>query len=153
MQVPDGAHIPLAFRLGRIPVVNLLLLHITPRSIVKEGLNDAIVHKEIINDKMIDWYWDFARMEGTREATLARFNLPWDLYVKDHVSEIKTPTLILWGEDDGLIPVASAHAYNAAIAGSKLIIYPKTGHMPMEEVPDQSAENVRAFLENSRPSP
>ncbi len=146
MQVADGAHIPLAFRLGRIPVVNLVLLHITPRSIVKDGLNDAIVHKEIINDKMIDWYWDFARMEGTRQATLARFNLPWDLTVKDHVAQIKTPTLILWGEEDGLIPVASAHAYNAAIAGSKLIIYPRTGHIPMEEVPDQSAADVRAFL-------
>ena len=32
------------------------------------------------------------------------------------------------------------------IPGSKLITYPATGHIPMEEVADQSAADVRAFL-------
>ncbi len=40
----------------------------------------------------------------------------------------------------------SAHAYNKAIPGSKLIVYPATGHIPMEEVADQSAADVRTFL-------
>jgi pimeloyl-ACP methyl ester carboxylesterase len=34
----------------------------------------------------------------------------------------------------------------AAIAGSRLIVYPKTGHVPQEEVADESAADVRAFL-------
>src|SRR5437588_7862 len=38
---------PFAFRLMRTPVVNRVLLHITPRSLVVEGLNDAISHKDI----------------------------------------------------------------------------------------------------------
>ena len=59
------------------------MLHITPRSLVVEGLNDAIVRKSIITDAMIDRYWEFARMEGTREATAERFRLPWDHYVQD----------------------------------------------------------------------
>lgn len=146
MQTKMGDHVPLAFRLGRIPVLNLILLRVTPRSIVQEGLNDAIVHKEIINDAMIDWYWDFARMEGTREATLKRFNLPFDTAIRDHIGAIHAPTLILWGAEDHLVPVEAAHAYNNGIKGSKLIVYPKTGHIPMEEVPDQSAAAVRAFL-------
>ena len=118
----------------------------TPRWLVEEGLNDAIVHKEIITDRMIDTYWDLARMDGTREATAERFALPWDTSVHDHVADIKAPTLILWGEKDGLIPVEAAHEFNAAIPGSKLIVYPNTGHIPMEEVADQSAADVRAFL-------
>lgn len=141
-----GDHIPLAFRLARMPVVNKLLLFITPRAIVKEGLNDAIVHKQIITDKMIDQYWEFARMKGSRAATATRFALPFTNDVKAHIGDIRAPTLILWGEQDHLIPVASAYAFHKDIPGSKLIVYPATGHIPMEEVPDRSAADVRAFL-------
>ena len=146
MPVKQGDRIPLAFRIARIPVLNQLVLHITPRSLVVEGLNDAIVRKSIITDRMIDGYWGFARMQGTREATVARFSLARDSFVKDHIAAIKAPALILWGEQDHLIPVAAAREFHAAIPGSKLIVYPGTGHIPMEEVADQSAADVRAFL-------
>ena len=141
-----GDRLPLAFKLARIPVVNRLLLHITPRSMVVEGLNDAIVRKAVLTDAMIDQYWDFARMAGTREATVARFGLPPDSYVRDHTGAIKAPTLILWGEEDHLIPVAAAQAWAKAIPGAKLVVYPATGHLPMEEVAGESAGDVRAFL-------
>jgi pimeloyl-ACP methyl ester carboxylesterase len=142
----QGDKIPLAFQLARIPVLNQVLLHITPRSLVVEGLNDAIVHKAIITNAMIDQYWDFARMAGTRAATKERFSEPFDTYVSDHIGAMKMPTLILWGEEDHLIPVTAAHQYAKDIPGSKLIVYPATGHIPQEEVADQSAADVKAFL-------
>lgn len=146
MSSKEGTRIPLAFRLARMPLLNRVLLHITPRSLVVEGLNDAIVHKKIITNHMINMYWDFARMAGTREATLIRFRLPIDDTVKDHIGDIKAPTLILWGKEDQLIPVETAAAFHAAIPGSKVVSYPKTGHIPQEEVAQQSAADVRAFL-------
>ena len=147
MPTKGGDRIPLAFRLLSMPWLKPILLHITPRSLVSEGLNDAIVRKGIITDQMIDEYWDFARMEGTREATAERFTERDDYgYVHDHIDAIKEPTLILWGEQDHLIPVAAAHLFNDAIPHSKLIVYPATGHIPMEEMADKSAADVRAFL-------
>ena len=146
MPTKQGDKIPLAFRIARMPVVNNVMLYITPRSIVTEGLNDAIIHKEIITDRMIDIYWDFARMEGTRKATLKRFSIPWNHDVERDIARIKAPTLILWGAQDHLIPVEAAHKFASAIAGSKLIVYPATGHIPHEEVPDESAAAVRTFL-------
>ncbi|HEY5237854.1 MAG TPA: alpha/beta hydrolase [Rhizomicrobium sp.] len=143
-----GDHVPLAFRLARIPVVNQLMLYVTPRSIVTEGLNDAIVHKEIITSAMIDSYWDLARMQGTRAATLARFELPKSAALQQNIGKITMPTLILWGAEDHVLPVEAAHAYANAIHGSKLIIYPHTGHIPQEEVADQSAAAVASFLCN-----
>jgi pimeloyl-ACP methyl ester carboxylesterase len=136
---------PLAYRLIGIPIANRLLLHITPRSLVVDGLNSAVVHKDIITDEMIDRYWDFIRMDGTRDATMTRAKIR-DKPIRDDIANIKTPTLILWGEDDPTIPVEAAYAFHAAIAGSKLIVYPNTGHVPQEEVADQSAADVRAFL-------
>lgn len=143
---PTGDRIPLAFKLARTPVLNQLLLHITPRSLVVEGLNDAIVRKTALTDTMIDEYWDFARMAGTREATIARFRQEPDNFVRDHIGAVKAPTLILWGGEDRLIPVAAAHAWAKAILGAKLIVYPDTGHLPMEEDAVESAGDVRAFL-------
>ncbi|MGD0190345.1 MAG: alpha/beta hydrolase [Rhizomicrobium sp.] len=141
-----GDKIPLAFQLARTPVLNQVLLYITPRSLVVEGLNDAIVRKAIINDAMVQQYWDFARMAGTRAATGERFRLRFDTYVADHIDTLKMPTLILWGEEDHLIPVAAAHEYAKDVPGSKLIVYPATGHIPQEEVADQSAADVKSFL-------
>jgi pimeloyl-ACP methyl ester carboxylesterase len=141
-----GDHVPLVFKIARTPVLNKLLLYVTPRSLVTEGLNDAIVHKELITDKMIDQYWEFARMTGSRAANGLRFQLPWTNDVKEHIGDIKAPTLILWGAQDHLIPVAAAHAFHNDIPASKLIIYPDSGHIPQEDVADQSAADVRTFL-------
>ena len=136
----------LAFRIAGMPIVNRVLLHITPRSLVVDGINDAIVRKDIINEQMIDRYWDFIRMEGTRDASIARFNTRGNSAVRDHIRDIKAPTLILWGQEDRVIRVDAAHKYHASIAGSKLIIYPGTGHVPQEEVADESSRDVRTFL-------
>ncbi|HTO39735.1 MAG TPA: alpha/beta hydrolase [Rhizomicrobium sp.] len=146
MPTQQGTKIPLAFKIARIPVLNRIMLYVTPRSMVREGLETAIVRKDIITDAMIDSYWNFARMEGTRAATLARFSLPPSADVARDIAKIKAPTLILWGAQDSLIPVASAHLFAKAIAGSRLIVYPATGHLPQEEVADQSAADVRRFL-------
>jgi pimeloyl-ACP methyl ester carboxylesterase len=146
MPVRAGEHIPLAFRLARVPALDLSLLYVTPRFFVVEGLDDAIVRKAIIDDRMIDSYWDFARMQGTREVTLHRFRAPQDDFVARNAGRILVPTLILWGEEDRLVPVEAGRRYARAIRGSKLIIYPATGHLPQEEVPDKSAADVRDFL-------
>src|SRR5262249_13153596 len=95
--------------------------------------------------EMIDRYWDFIRMDGTREATITRSRIR-DKRIRDDVPNIRTPTLILWGEDDHTIPVEAAYAFHAAIAGSKLIVYPNTGHIPQEEIADGSGGDGRAFL-------
>ncbi|HEX3429921.1 MAG TPA: alpha/beta hydrolase [Rhizomicrobium sp.] len=146
MPVREGKHLPLVFRLARIPVLNLILLYATPRALVVEGLDDAIVRKAIIDDRMVDTYWDFARMQGTRAATLRRFQEPRDDFIAQNTSRIAAPTLILWGEEDRLVPLEAGRLYARAIRGSRLIIYPATGHVPQEEVPDKSASDVRNFL-------
>lgn len=146
MPAGTGGHIPLAFQLARIPVLNLALLYVTPRAFVVEGLDDAIVRKAVIDDRMIDTYWDFARMQGTREATLRRFQGAPDNFVARNAGRITVPTLVLWGEEDRLLPLEAGRRYARAIRGSRLIIYPATGHLPQEEVPDKSAADVRNFL-------
>jgi len=137
----------LGFRLARIPVVQNLLLYITPRNLFEEGLKKAIFDDTLVTSEMVDRYWELNRREGNRAATLKRFQTPWDTYIVDNVSKITTPTLILWGDKDTLVPVDAGEAYRDAIKGSQFILYNNVGHLPMEEVPERSAEAVRGFLE------
>ena len=148
MPTKMGDRIPLAFKLLRMRWLQPILAKLDPKPLAREGLDKAIVRKAVLTDQMVDLYSDMALLEGTRNATFERFNQTGEDfdYVKNHVGALKMPVLILWGEQDHLIPVAAAHAWNAAIPGSKLIIYPATGHIPMEEVADQSAADVRKFL-------
>jgi len=148
MPSKSGDRIPLAFQLLRMPWLQSIMERANPKPLAREGLEKAIVRKAILTDRMVDLYSDMALLEGSRAATFERFNqMGGDIgFVKDHVGVLKMPVLILWGEEDHLIPVAAAHAWHQAIPGSKLVIYPATGHIPMEEVADQSAADVRAFL-------
>ncbi|MEJ0027537.1 MAG: alpha/beta hydrolase [Rhizomicrobium sp.] len=146
---PRGDRPPIAFWLLRQTWLTPVLGHLDPKPLVREGLADAIVRKKILTEQMIDQYADFARMEGSRPATAQRFTQfsPADAaFVKDHIGALTMPVLILWGEQDHLIPVSVAAAWHDAIPGSKVIVYAETGHIPMEELADQTALDVRKFL-------
>ncbi|MBC7987225.1 MAG: alpha/beta hydrolase [Sphingomonadaceae bacterium] len=62
------------------------------------------------------------------------------------LARVAAPTLILWGEQDRIIPLDQARQLAAAIPNARLITYPDVGHAPQEEIPDRSAADVRAFL-------
>jgi len=98
----QGGPMRFVWGLAGTPIVNWAVLRVAPRAVVIEGVNYAVAHKEIVTPAMIDSYWDLNHMEGTRAATIARFNSSSG-GVKDRLAEIKAPTLILWGEEDRLI--------------------------------------------------
>ena len=57
------------------------------------------------------------------------------------------------GEQDKLIPVDDARAIAAAIPNATLVIYPDGGHLPMEQLPDATAKDLRSFLKTLPASP
>lgn len=150
----DGGGIPsklprdpgLGFRIARLPVINQVMRWISPRSIFEGGLKTAIYDDALVTPAMVDMYWRLNRREGTRAASLKRFGQTGDTYNAENMAKIAIPTLILWGDKDTLIPPDSGEAARDAIKGSQLVIYKDIGHIPMEETPDASAADVKAFL-------
>jgi pimeloyl-ACP methyl ester carboxylesterase len=63
------------------------------------------------------------------------------------------PTLIVWGEDDPIIPVSHAHAAHEVIEGSRLEILPGVGHFPHVEAPSRFVEILRDFVETTPVAP
>lgn len=62
------------------------------------------------------------------------------------LSEIKVPVLILWGAKDQLIHVSSAKVWDEGLPNSEVKIWPEIGHMPMVEIPQESAAVYQNFL-------
>lgn len=62
-------------------------------------------------------------------------------YLADHV-----PTLLVWSERDGVIPVAHARATQAHLPGSRLVVFPGGGHEPHRRNAAEFADAVASFI-------
>ena len=67
-------------------------------------------------------------------------------FLDDVVKTIKRPTLLIWGRQDGLVPLAEGEHFNRDIAGSKLVVFDQCGHMPQIEKPAEFNAAVLKFL-------
>jgi pimeloyl-ACP methyl ester carboxylesterase len=68
--------------------------------------------------------------------------------IRDRLSEIEVPTLIVWGEKDPLIPVRDAWEFGRLIPNSRVVLYEDTGHVAMFERPAAFNALVAEFLED-----
>ena len=71
-----------------------------------------------------------------------------DTNAHQKIKLIEQRTLILWGEQDELIPLKMAQRFHNDLPNDTLIILKEVGHIPMEESPDQSLKPVISFLKN-----
>jgi pimeloyl-ACP methyl ester carboxylesterase len=64
----------------------------------------------------------------------------------DELKEIKTPTLLIWGNNDTITPPFVGKEFNKLIPNSELHLIDKCGHAPMMERPDEFNEILNGFL-------
>jgi pimeloyl-ACP methyl ester carboxylesterase len=134
------------FRVLEYPFGRWLATQITPRMLVEQSLRGSVEKQAIVDDKMIDRYWELLRFPGNREATVLRARMNREPAMAARVGEIKAPTLILFGDKDRLINPSAAQTFNERIAGSEVVLLPGIGHLPMEEAPDATAAAIADFL-------
>ncbi len=70
----------------------------------------------------------------------------WERQFAPRLNEIAAPTLILWGESDRFFPPLVGKGLNRVIPGSRLILVPHAGHLPMWEQPDVVNRLIVEFL-------
>ena len=68
------------------------------------------------------------------------------------LGRIDRPTLLLWGEDDDLVPVRYGRAAAAAIPGSQLVVLPGVGHIPSIDAPRDFVRLLTAFAAGPDPA-
>jgi pimeloyl-ACP methyl ester carboxylesterase len=83
----------------------------------------------------------FASLRGVIEPRGQRGSFLEMRYLAEQV-----PTLVVWSEKDGIIPVAHARATHAFLPGSKLVVFPSGGHQPHRRHAAEFADAVADFI-------
>ena len=142
---PSKKERPLVFELAEIPILNQILKHITPKSLIKDNLEQVYFDDSKVTENLVDRYHQMILREGSRAAFIERAKLEGQDYT-ELLYTIKSPTLIIWGEDDLWIPVEDSFKFKERMANSSLVIMKETGHVPMEEKPIESVALALSFL-------
>lgn len=145
---PDGFASP-GFADGQAPEVGVmtgLLRWTLPRPLLRASLAPAYADAALMTDAIVDRDRDLLLAEGNRQALLDRMGQlvlkppePW-------LARITAPTLLVWGAQDRMIPVANAADDQRLMPPARLLTLPGAGHLPQEEAADAALPALTAFL-------
>jgi pimeloyl-ACP methyl ester carboxylesterase len=137
----------IGFKLAAMPGVGRVLSKFTPRILIQKSLEGSYGNPALINETLVDRYYDLLLREGNREAVIDMFSSRRPAQ-HDRIVSIRKPTLIIWGDRDRLIDVSNAYRFQKDVPGSRLLIIPGSGHVPMEESPEEVIGAMKEFLKN-----
>ncbi len=145
---PDG-YASFGFEYGQpmeVPATLGLMRHVLPKPLLRMNLKAAYAQPESLSDAVTTRYHDLILAPGARQAMLDRLAQTVLQDPGPLLRQIQAPTLLVWGEADAMIPVSNASDYLQAITGSRLVSWPKVGHLPQEEAAQLSLKAVVDFL-------
>jgi len=87
-----------------------------------------------------------AGMAANRQTLAVYGGSMTDPTLLKRLSAVKTPTLVLWGDSDGIVTPTYGQAYAAAIPTAAFQLLPNTGHLPHLETPDQTLSAIWSFV-------
>jgi pimeloyl-ACP methyl ester carboxylesterase len=142
----QSASVPIGFRIAQIPVLNRLAANVLPRHLIESSLRNVYGDPSKVTPELIDLYFDMTLREGNRRALVERFKQAPLGEMASRITELKVPTLILWGGRDRLIPPNIGERFHREIAGSRLVVFKDLGHVPQEEDPARTVAAAKQFL-------
>ncbi len=95
--------------------------------------------------------WTFEEQEQVEINREMAARLLWKPYMKSHtlpalLRGIATPTKLIWGQEDKIIPLNVCHLFQEAIKGAESKVIDGCGHMPEMEKPQEFAKTVLEFF-------
>ena len=149
LMAPDGFPQPEAIgtKPYAMPAIMGLMKYCLPRYFVRKSIEPAFANESALDDKMVSRYHDMLRAPGVRTAILERGHQTIYTDPVPRLKKIKAPTLLLWGEEDKMIPSSNATSYAGVLAHSQTVFIPKLGHLLHEEQADIGLARLVEFLD------
>jgi pimeloyl-ACP methyl ester carboxylesterase len=143
----QSTSVPIAFQVAHIPVLKNILTFITPRFIAKSSVENVYNDKTKVTEEIVDRYFKLTLRAGNRQALVDRQMVLIDTSNLPQIKAIQQSTLVLWGEQDLLIPTKSAYRFHNDLPNDTLVLLKNIGHVPMEESPRESLIPLLHFLD------
>jgi pimeloyl-ACP methyl ester carboxylesterase len=131
-----------------VPAIMGLIKYVLPKYLVRKSIEPAFAEADALNSALVNRYYDMLRAPGVRGAILERSNQTIYTDPVPRLKAIKAPTLLIWGEQDQMIPSTNAQSYANVLSNSTTVIVPKLGHLLQEEQPEKGLAAVIQFLDS-----
>lgn len=129
------------------PLTGWLFRYVMPKFMIGNILKNVFVDESLITSKNVDRFHDFLILEGSREAIISMSTSGgYKNNSKVEIRNITTPTLIIHGANDNIIPVRTHEYFLSEIVNSKALIYDGVGHIPMLEAPIRTSKDIKEFM-------
>jgi pimeloyl-ACP methyl ester carboxylesterase len=138
---------PIGFRLVQIAWLAPVTQKILPRKMIEANVRNVYGQPDKVSPALVDRYYELTLREGNRASLTQRFQYrSSDAALAEQISQLRLPTLILWGSEDRLIPPEHGQRFQQGIASSELQVFEGLGHVPHEEDPEATVQVVKSFL-------
>jgi 2-hydroxy-6-oxonona-2,4-dienedioate hydrolase len=128
----------------------LIKLNPSTREGMKELVSRVFYNKQIfMSDAFIDASMA-ARItagDGHTIRSITESIIRREDFLDNRLSVIKQPTLIIWGREDGLLPLADGQRFQKEIPGAQLLVFEQCGHVPQVEKAAEFNAAVLKFLD------
>ncbi len=110
----------------------------------KGAANPKVITHDILEHYLAPWTSELGKENLFQHI---RKQLPnYSMSVASDMKWVNRPVLIIWGEKDEVLSPAYAERLHRDIPGSQLALLPDTGHLVLEEAPDQVARLIGKFV-------
>jgi pimeloyl-ACP methyl ester carboxylesterase len=113
----------------------LLALHPTTREDMKKLMGAVWATRQIVTDEFVERAFaaKMRRGDGHTVMQVIESIARGEDFMDGRLGALKAPTLIVWGREDGLTPLAIGKALHEDIKGSELLVLDRCGHAPQLE--------------------
>jgi len=134
----------LGIRVKGSPVADIFAMN--PREVLATCFDDFAAAMPLMPAAFDTDYLLSQYRQLTTLASLA-WNPGYDPRLERRLERVSCPTLIIWGQNDRLVPPLYGDAFHRLIASSELVKLEGTGHMPMFEKASEWTRAIREFLQ------
>lgn len=144
-------------RIASLPLVGEQLTRPNRKNTAR-SLRAIVANPDVVTDDEIDAAYALACLPGAQQAFLDMLRVYCTIFgvsrnevrrILDSLPRIRPSVLLVWGEHDRILPVASAHAALARLPNARLVVMEGCGHVPFVEKPDEFNQLVERFIEET----
>ncbi|MFO0568222.1 MAG: alpha/beta fold hydrolase [Polyangiaceae bacterium] len=144
--------LPSTFHFARADGVGELLFGAFYAERSDEKISQAFYDERNVSEQLVEDVERALERPGTTAAALAATRGQRFAEIEKRYHEIEKPTLLLWGREDRVTPLAIGERLVRDLRQAKLVSYPRTGHFPMLEARAESTRDLAEFLRLAPPS-
>lgn len=138
---------PWQWEILKYPVVGELLTNLfTTKATVRDAAENSLVHKNLVTRELVnEWWAPMTFRDNLRSNYLLERGLDWGLTERT-MPETRTPTLVLWGKEDKVLPAWHAERFGELLPNAEVRVLGGCGHALEYDCPGRVNDSMEDFL-------